>query len=164
MAGNEYKLQMDLPPGVGVRRSLLGWMGYPLAWADVNPSDVEPPAEQDGTRQGTMDEAIHDQELLIRVNEMVAERLGNLQDPGTPCETCGWKGGFDPEGFCPVCGFKSADAAPEDADNPEDVGDPMPEEDQEQPETASVDAGEGSEEAPEGPETTRKARRAAGVA
>ena len=159
MPGNELKLQMDLPPGAGVRRSLLGWMGYPLAWADENPADIEPPARLDAPRQGNMDEALFEQALAKRVNEIVSERFSNLQDPAHPCEACGWKGGFDWEGFCPHCGARGAADTTETQDEPDDVGDEEPEEAQNQAETDPGDADEApSEDTP--PNGSRRARRA----
>ena len=155
MPESELKLQMDRPPGPGVRAALLGWMGYPVEWAHVKPGEVEPLDESED-RQGTIDEALQDRAVSDKVNEIINMRFGNLQPPADPCQECQWKGGLTAEGFCPICGCTPA----EDNRIPTDAPATATEGDQDGAESIPGDAADTSEEDLPAAATRRRGRAA----
>ena len=57
MAGNKMALELDSPPNILIKTTLLAWMGLPVEWADWDRYVADNPAD-DAPAQLTLDDAL----------------------------------------------------------------------------------------------------------
>ena len=75
MAGNKMALELDSPPNILIKTTLLAWMGLPVEWADWDRHVADNPTA-DAPAQLTLDDALR---VNTDTGEIVGARCGGCQ-------------------------------------------------------------------------------------